>query len=215
MKLFVWDFHGVLEKGNDKVVRQICQKVLKKYGVERKFTAKQNHDLNGKKLFEYFEFLLPNESHETHMKLQSLYAEINADNSHIMAKNMKINDYAMEVLNKIAAKHQQILISNTRLVALENFVRLIKIESFFNSENMFAANAHFDPGITTKKEILKKILAKRKFDSIVCIGDSPDDMFDIDGIKSVKYLYARKGYSFKECQADYKIRDLRMVLREI
>ena len=32
MKLFVWDFHGVLEKGNDLAVLDITNKVLEQAG---------------------------------------------------------------------------------------------------------------------------------------------------------------------------------------
>jgi len=33
-KLFVWDFHGVLEKDNDLAVEVICNQVLEAFGTE-------------------------------------------------------------------------------------------------------------------------------------------------------------------------------------
>ena len=35
-KLFVWDFHGVLEKDNDLAVQIICDKVLKDFGFKNR-----------------------------------------------------------------------------------------------------------------------------------------------------------------------------------
>lgn len=32
MKLFIWDFHGVLEKGNDEVVHEITNRALEMHG---------------------------------------------------------------------------------------------------------------------------------------------------------------------------------------
>lgn len=56
-------------------------------------------------------------------------------------------------------------------------------------------------------------LIDKDFEKIIVIGDSPQDMIPLSN--SVTYLYAHEGKDFKECEASYRIRDLREVLREI
>lgn len=40
MKLFIWDFHGVLEKGNDDAVVEITNLALRRHGYSRELTLK-------------------------------------------------------------------------------------------------------------------------------------------------------------------------------
>ncbi|NGX27937.1 MAG: hypothetical protein K940chlam1_00109 [Candidatus Anoxychlamydiales bacterium] len=70
MKLFVWDFHGVLEKGNDVAVIEITSSVLKKIGFKRFLTLREAKLLTGKKWYEYFAYLLPDEPLKIHLDLQ-------------------------------------------------------------------------------------------------------------------------------------------------
>lgn len=41
MKLFVWDFHGVLEKDNDLAVLDISNKVLEQSGYAERFSEEK------------------------------------------------------------------------------------------------------------------------------------------------------------------------------
>jgi len=70
MKLFVWDFHGVLESGTENTVFEISNQVLEDFGYRERFTRQENHDLFGRKWYEYYEYLLPAQNHERHMSLQ-------------------------------------------------------------------------------------------------------------------------------------------------
>jgi len=38
--LFVWDFHGVLERGNEYAVQDVCNRVLKEFGINRHATIR-------------------------------------------------------------------------------------------------------------------------------------------------------------------------------
>ena len=104
MKLFVWDFHGVLEKNNEKAVFEITNLALKKNGFLRKMTPEENIDLCGKKWFQYFEYLLPQETHDIHVKLQSACIEIQKNDPQMISKHIKTNDYAPEILEAISKK---------------------------------------------------------------------------------------------------------------
>jgi hypothetical protein len=49
MKLFVWDFHGVLEKGNDGAVVEITNIALQRFGYSRRMTIQEGEFLSGKR----------------------------------------------------------------------------------------------------------------------------------------------------------------------
>jgi len=70
-KLFVWDFHGTLEKGNENASRAITNNVLAKFGHKVRLSKHDAIKLYGKKWYEYYEYLLPNEPHEVHLTLQA------------------------------------------------------------------------------------------------------------------------------------------------
>ncbi len=216
MKLFVWDFHGVLEKGNRNSVLEITNLALERNGFPPKLTVEENNQWYGKKWFQYFEYLLPNESHDTHMKMQLTCFEIEKEKPEILNHYIKTNDYAIDVLEKISNKYLQILISNCHQEALFNFILMTKINKFFNSKNTFSTNSHIFPEQVSKKEIFLDYVKKfPKFDQFVTIGDSPGDMEIIEKNMGSRYLYSHPGQEFRNCDSDYKIHDLREVLKEI
>jgi len=156
MKLFVWDFHGVLEKGNDYAVIEITNYVLEKFGYKRRLTEIEAKLLNGKKWFEYFAFLLPDEEFHLHRKLQSACFIRAEKNPHITKKHLKINDNANNVLEKIyRSEHDQILISNTQQNALLSFLEMIDIKKYFQDENIFGLDAHTNPKSSKKRSSFK------------------------------------------------------------
>lgn len=57
MKLFVWDFHGTLEKDNEHAVMEISNKVLENLGYTQRLSKEDNLMLYGKKWADYFEYL--------------------------------------------------------------------------------------------------------------------------------------------------------------
>jgi phosphoglycolate phosphatase-like HAD superfamily hydrolase len=50
------------------------------------------------------------------------------------------------------------------------------------------------------------------YEEIVIIGDSPEDMSLKAVAGGTTYLFAHSGAEFRECSADYRIRDLRQIL---
>lgn len=213
MKLFIWDFHGTLEKGNEHAVLEITNEVLREYGCRQSIDAETNHRLYGKKWYEYFEHILPHESEEIHLRLQERCIAFQLEHPDIVHRHIKPNDHAHEVLYRIAKKHDQILISNTPLQWLRIFIEATNLTEFFSAEKYFGADTHRPNARRSKKEIAEEYVADKDFEKIIVIGDSPQDIIPLSN--SLSYLYAHDGKPFKECDADYRIRDLREVLQEV
>lgn len=194
---------------------EISNEVLKRFGYSQRFTEEDIAKLFGLKWFEYFEYLLPQESHERHLALQEHCFEMSNANPQIIIKYIKPSDHVHEVLDKIAQKHRQILISNTTPKSLRIFLDSIQVTPYFPRENVFAVDAHQNPTKGTKKTTLEKFLKDKKFDDIITIGDSPIDIDLVSVAGGTSYLYSHPGRPFRNCNADYKTHDLRELLREI
>lgn len=215
MKLFVWDFHGVLEKDNELAVLDISNQVLAETGYVERFTKKDNQKFYGLKWFQYFERLLPDQSLEQHMALQAACFAFAERNMHILAKHIKPNKYANTVLNTIQKKgHDQIVISNTRPQDLVWFLEAVGISKYFPAGKAFGVNAHQKHGV--KKDVLAQYLHAKIFDGVVIIGDSHSDMelCQISGGTTYFYNHPHIGNT-GPVDADYKITDLRKILNEV
>ncbi|TSC77418.1 MAG: hypothetical protein G01um101433_613 [Parcubacteria group bacterium Gr01-1014_33] len=213
MKLFIWDFHGTLEKGNEHAVREITNRVLEEKGYNRSIDEKTNHHLYGKKWYEYFVHVLPEESEETHLQLQERCIAFQVEHPDIVPRHIRPNDHAKETLAEIRKKHDQIIISHTPQKWLDMFIRVTGLMEFFPAGKCFGIDAHQPNFTRSKEEIAEEYLADKEFEKIIVIGDSPHDMIPLENC--ARYLYAHEDKPFKECDADYRIRDLREILREV
>lgn len=214
MKLFVWDFHGVLEKGTEGAVLEISNEILKQFAYSCRFTKDDIDKLYGLRWFEYFEHLLPQESHERHLVLQEWCFELSNTNPEIIAKHIQPNDHVYEVLDKIAQKHHQILISNTTPESLRIFLDSVRITPYFPENHVFAVNTH-QQLTRSKKAVLKEFLRDKEFDNIIVISDSQSDADLVSVAGGTFYLYSHPGRPLEDCDVDYKINDLRGLFREI
>lgn len=215
MKLFVWDFHGVLEKDNDLAVLDISNQVLAEAGYTERFSDEDNRKFYGLKWFQYFERLLPDLTNEQHMALQAACFKFAEKNLDILAKHIKPSDYSLDVLRTIhKAGHDQIILSNTRPHDLVWFVNTVGISKFFPEEKVIGVNAHQKHGV--KKDALKYYLSNKRFEEIVIIGDSESDMELQDLAGGTTYFYNHPHISHSGMvKADHVINDLRKVLQEL
>jgi phosphoglycolate phosphatase-like HAD superfamily hydrolase len=215
MKLFVWDFHGVLEKDNDLAVLDISNQVLAQAGYDERFSDKDNKEYYGLKWYEYFERLLPNLTKAEHMALQTACFSFEENHLDVLARHIKPNDNAIDVLEIIQnAGHDQIILSNTRPSDLLWFVGAVRIKRYFPHEKIIGVNAHEKHG--NKTEALKDYLHEKNFDAIVHIGDSESDMKLKDVAGGTTYFYNHPYLeNMAKVAADYVIDDLRRVLREV
>lgn len=218
MKLFVWDFHGVLEKGNDNVVLEITNRALERHGYSRRMNKKESEFLSGQLWCDYFAYLIPELHESERLLLQSTCVETIQNSPEIFSKHVRLNDNVEYVLESIrSSQHMQILISNTQPKILDIYIALVGIEKYFPSTHRFGVDPS-DQNRKTKKDCLHEFLNKgENFDEIISIGDSSGDMdlIHISFIKGTSYLYSYPSRSHRLAQCHYKIDDLRMVLQEI
>ncbi len=209
-KLFVWDLHGTLEKGNEELVLAISNEVLLRFGYARQMNWQEALYLSGKKWHEYFAHLLPDASMEECKVLETACVEVSRSDDRV-EKQMRPNDYAIEVLERIEASgNEQIVISNTSTTGLKRFLAALGFERFFPAGYAFPVHEH--TGIPrTKLDALREFAEGRKFSRKVAIGDSAHDLMG-----DINFLYAHPDRDHRECDVPHhKIRDLRAILREL
>jgi phosphoglycolate phosphatase-like HAD superfamily hydrolase len=209
-KLFVWDFHGTMETGNDEAVREYTNTILKKHGYARRLTVSEAARLTGRRWWEYFSHLLSDEPKSTWLGLENACIDMVAERPEIVVKYIKPNDGVHEVLQKIKeAGHDQIIISNSHPEAMRMFLDTIRIGYFF--PNDWAIGIASKNSVKTKKQTLDDFVSGKTYSTVVAIGDN-----DFDMIGTANYLYAHDGRDHKACDVPhYKIRTLNGILREI
>ena len=218
-KLFVWDFHGVLEKGNENATREITNTILSRFGYDVQMSDAQTREFYGLKWYEYFEQLLPHESYERCLELQNACIVFGNTNDEIVGRHIHPNDHASDVLDTINdAGHDQLLISNTDTDSFKMFMSLVpSVSTRFAADRMFSLSGHTKNVMRRKEDVLQAFIetSQARYDDVIAIGDSPRDVSLASIADGTSYLYAHPYLAFRECEADYKIRDLREVLREI
>ena len=215
MKLFVWDFHGVLEKDNEKAVIEISNRVLENENFKERFTDEDNDRYYGLKWYQYFENLLPSLSKEECLKLQAKCLDNQSKNKSIISSIIKPADYAIQVVQNIKdSGHEQIVISNTRNEDIIWFLESVNLRDFFNDNQIFGINSHQTN--SSKIDFLKNYLNGKKFDDIISIGDSEGDLELGKTVNGTTYYYRHPNRKHeKTTKADYFIHDLREVLNEL
>lgn len=216
-KLFVWDFHGTLEKGNNFAVLEITNRALKVHGHNREMSEDEAYVLSGKHWWQYFQHLLPELHADECLSLQATCLSISQNNPDIIVKYIKLNTDAMEVLTVIdKSPHSQIVLSNTQPKALDVFLSAVGIEHLFPHPHRIGVATHAHAH-KSKKEWLTEYLAANLFDQIVSIGDSS---WDIELAqchpKGIGYLYTYPDRIHKPTpHQHHKITNLRDVLIEL
>ncbi len=209
-KLFVWDLHGTLEKGNEELVLAISNEVLLKLGYARRLTWKEALYMSGKKWQEYFAHILPDASEEECKQLEAACVDVARSDDRV-ERQMQPNDYAAHVLSSIAeANHTQIVISNTSTRGLKRFLAATGLSHFFPEGYAFAVHEH--TGVSkTKLDTLQEFCEGKKFSRKIAIGDSAHDLMG-----DINFLYAHAGRNHRDCDVPHnKIRDLREILKEL
>ena len=208
MTLFVWDYHGTLEKGNERAVLELSNMALAQEGHSERFTQEHLHALYGKRWLQWFEALLPNTGAEVHAELQRVVLEIDKTHPDIRRRYIRPNDNSHAVLDYLGRAHEQIVISNCHDIGF--FLRLTEMEVQFPTWRRFATAA--TTPAKSKQQLFDDYLNGKKPERIVLIGDSPEDLSLRPA--DVTYIYAHPGLPFRECDATYKTHTLLDVLRE-
>jgi len=216
-KLFVWDFHGTLEQGNDLAVHEITNRVLAENGYDRRMSIPEAEMLSGRRWREYFTHLLPEADQEIGVDLCNQCLSISSKHPEIVLKYIQLVPSALAVLEAIEKSHHtQIVLSNTQTSALDQFLAAVSIERFFPAKHRFAADTHRQ-NKQDKRTLLSEFLKDKHFPAgLIAIGDSPGDVSLADcHPKGVGYLYAHPGRTHRPAECKNKIHDLSLLLEEI
>lgn len=214
MKLFVWDFHGVLEKYNEYAVKEVSELVLREFGLRRPVTVQECLDLYGKKWGEYFRHFAPESEQEAIHQMVDMAVDIGLKGD-IIRKHIKPNDYAHQVLETISQNgHKNLVMSNSTPEALELFLDAVGMSDMFDYKHgadHHRENAHEK----NSKEIwLMQFLEKNQFEKVIVIDDAFMGIEMGRNVGAVTYLFSRNGFN-KTIKADHYISDLRDILTEI
>jgi len=216
MKLFVWDLHGTLEQGNEDAAIEVSNMALAQSGYRQRFRPEDSRRLYGLKWYQYFEWLLPDEPYETHVALQSASFALSDAHPEVIARYMRPAGHAHAALQAIhESLHRQILISNTKPTSVPAYLAALEMTHFFGADNAFSVNAHAREARRNKEDVLEEFLRGKRFDKVIVIGDSGTDLRLAKAHNATAYLYAHPGYDFRAEGGDFRIHDLRTVLREI
>src|SRR3989339_274082 len=119
----------------------------------------------------------------------------------------------MNIYNICFPMSHTIVISRTLPESLAVFLEVVQMKDYFPEGSALAVNAHARETERTKQDVLREFLNGRSYHKIVAIGDSPQDIQLTSVGGGVSYLYAHPVRTFPACSADYRIRDLREILR--
>jgi len=220
--LFVWDFHGVLEKGNVYAVQKLVNLVLKKFDINKEITIKEAIDWYGLSWFDYFKLATPEGNHQLWQNMVNKVLLLQEESWNIIKENIKVRDFAEETLNTIKEKgHQNIILSNTQPEHISSFTDFLGLTQYF--DNIIGVDNHYKSRIGNKEihdiksEVLTNFLKEKEYTKVIVIGDKESDIKAGKNCRATTYLFIDKepNEDLKNKEADYVISDLREILKEL
>lgn len=218
--LFVWDFHGTLEKGNVKAVQELINRVMPMFGVDRSISLEKAIELYGLSWIDYCQAVYPEGNLELYQKMKKELQDLQW-REHIVEKHIASTDHASEVLRTIKEKgHRNIILSNTSARAIQHFVQLVGLDRYI--DNYIALDSHDAPRqqLDVKQEKATRLadyIAGKQFKKIIKIGDRESDISAGQTVGATTYFFRNefnKGHILS-IQPDYETNDLRDILREL
>ena len=217
-KLFAWDFHGTLEEGVEVGFFEILKQLKNEYETEVKITLSEVRKKYGISVADYLRYFFPN-ANLTQIKAMMMKVATIQNQEHLK-KFVKPAPYAVDVLEKIkSAGFENIVLSNSHPKHIEPLIMLVGMKNLISQ--VYAVDRHYSHKkqnpTKEKAKILKKIIGKKnlKKGQLVAIGDKAADVNAGIEVGAVTYQYLRKGFLNDKTKADFKIYDLREILREI
>ncbi|MDD5145772.1 MAG: HAD hydrolase-like protein [Candidatus Pacebacteria bacterium] len=223
--LFAWDFHGTLEKGNERAVQELCNLVLKDFGINRELSLKEVLDWYGLSWFDYFKNAFLAGSPELWQNMVNKVFSYQKTGWELIKKYISAQDFAEDVLKKIKERgHQNIILTNSKQDHAEKFIETLGFAKYFDKIAGVDGylNAHKNLSTEEKKQnakadALKEFLLGSNFTKIIMIGDNESDIRAGKMVGAKTYLFAAPGKNKKTeaTGADHIIFDLREVLKEL
>jgi len=205
--LFIWDFHGVLEKGNELAVLEVTNTVLGEYGYDVRASHEDIMKMYGLRWQEYFRLLITAVDGPT---VEEMVARCVALGQSAAARHCKPRDHALETLKTIFDEgHSNVIVSNTSQGGLEFFIDLVGVRPFIE-------RAHGIGGFTSlgKAEIINEYYKREGHRKLVVIGDTENDIEAGLSTGATTYYVDSRGQA-GHTKAHHSILDLRDVLREL
>ncbi|OGD94006.1 hypothetical protein A3A48_04215 [Candidatus Curtissbacteria bacterium RIFCSPLOWO2_01_FULL_37_9] len=217
-KIFAWDFHGTLEQGTEVGFAQILRNIARKINYKRRISLEEVRKYFGISVLDYLKQFFPTLSNEEVYQLREYVKDI--QNQKHIQKYIKPAPYAHEVLAKIkTAGHKNIIISTSSYAHINRFLEVIGVIGYF--DEIFGIDRHVLEGdfdiAREKTQAIEGFAQKHKIKSknIVVIGDRSDDINAGINIGAKTYQYITPDFPHIATNADFKIYDLREILREL
>lgn len=217
-KLFAWDFHGTLETGTEVGFAEILRKLARENNYKTTIKLEEVRKLFGISILDYLRHFFPKLTHD---KLYEYRNQIrDRQNRKHIEKYVKPAPYAHEVLKKIkAAGHKNIVVSTSSQPHIVRFLEIVDLTKYF--DGVFGTDRHaldkdFDI-VAEKAKVIKSFAKKHKIPAkdIVVIGDREGEIEAGILLGAKTYQYIQPEIRHVKTRADYKIYDLREILREI
>ena len=217
-KLFAWDFHGTLEMGTEVGFAQILRKIARKINYKTTISLSQVRKHYGISVLDYLRQFFPTLSNEEIYKLREFVRD--TQNRKHIEKYIKPAPYAHEVLSGIkAAGHKNMVVSTSSHTHIIRFLEVVGVIDYF--DEISGIDRHALEGefyiAKEKAKAINQFARKHKIESknIVVIGDREGDI-DAGIILGAKtYQYIAPDLPHVATGADFKIYDLREILREL
>ncbi len=218
--LFVWDFHGTLERDNVLALQLLVNETLRSFGIAREMTLDVTVELYGLSWIDYFHHAYPEGDIEMWHKMKEKAIEIQKKEKYV-ERYIKPMNFAAETLGMIKVKgHKNILMSNSAPDWIKIFAKLVELQDYF--DDYIALDSHDKTrkiGDTEglKIKALKEYVKKQKYTRIIKIGDRESDIEAGKAVGAVTYFF-RNQFNQKvelSTKPDHDISDLRDVLQEL
>lgn len=216
--LFVWDFHGVLEKDNVYAVKELTNLILKDFKVNRRINIKEARDWYGLSLFDYFKLATPEGNQQLWVEMTKKALSLQQQGWEIVRNHIKKRDFSEDVLREIRDKgHQNIVLSNSRPESIQMFTDLLDMTQYFD-DIIGVDNHRTNREIhDIKTEALANFLKGREYNKVIAIGDRESDIRAGKNCGAITYFFfdVESSKRAENTNADYMISDLREVLKEV
>lgn len=95
--LFVWDFHGTLEKGNVYAVQELVNLILKDFEINKEISIKEVRDWYGLSWFDYFKLAIPEGNDKLWQDMVNKVLSLQQRGWNIIKAHIKLREPAEEV----------------------------------------------------------------------------------------------------------------------
>ena len=217
-KLFAWDFHGTLETGTEVGFCEILRKLARENNYKTTIRLAEVRKLFGISILDYLRYFFPKLSDKEIYELRTQIRD--RQNRKHIEKYIKPAPFAHEVLRKIKAEgHKNIVVSTSSQPHIIRFLEIVDLTKYF--DGIFGTDRHaldkkFDI-VSEKAKVVKSYAKKHKIPSknMVVIGDREGEIDAGISLGAKTYQYIQPEIPHIVTRADFKIYDLREILREI